>query len=115
MRFKFAEPGNFDEALDGMVLGAKWDKSESPTLIRTDGAVGLIAQAGVDDQAVINDFDQMPIFGEMHDVVDHLGNEFVRIPKFYIRKVDTENLKSWQISKTQREGYYLPPVSMILN
>ncbi len=108
MRFKFADPGNYDEALEGMVLGAKWDKSETPTLVRTDGAVGLIAQAGVDDQAVITDFDQMPIFGEMHDVVDPLGNEFVRIPKFYIRKVDTENLKSWQISKTQREGYYLP-------
>ena len=107
-RFKFAEPGNYETALDEMVLGAKWDKTENPTLVRTDGAVGLIAQAGVDDQVVINDFDQMPIFGEMHDVVDHLGNEFVRIPKFYIRKVDTENLKSWQISKTHREGYYLP-------
>jgi hypothetical protein len=107
-RFKFAEPGNFDQSLEGMVLGAKWDKSEDPTLVRTDGAVGLIAQAGVDDEVVINDFDQMPIFGEMHDVVDHLGNEFVRIPKFYIRKVDEPGLKSWQISKTQRDGYYLP-------
>ncbi len=121
-RIKFAGVGNFDDilagicrwhfksnlALDGMVLGVKWDKSEDPTLVRTDDAVGLIAQAGVDDQVVINDFDQMPIFGEMHDVVDHLGNEYVRIPKFYIRKVDEPGLKSWQISKTPRDGYYLP-------
>jgi hypothetical protein len=107
-RFKFAEPGNYETALDEMVLGAKWDKTENPTLVRTDGAVGLIAQAGVDDQVVINDFDQMPIFGEMHDVVDHLGNEYVRIPKFYIRKVDEPGLKSWQISRKWRDGYYLP-------
>jgi hypothetical protein len=107
-RMKFAEPGNFDTALAGMVLGAQWDKESSPVLIRTDGAVGLIAQAGVDDGVVLNDFDQMPIFGEIRDVTDHLGNEYVRIPKFYIRKVDEPGLKTWQISKTQREGYYLP-------
>jgi len=108
MRFKFADPGNYDAALEGMVLGARWDKESSPTLIRTDGAVGLIAQAGVDDEVVINDFDQMPIYSEMKEVTDHLGNKYVRIPRFYIRKVDEPGLKSWQISKTQREGYYLP-------
>lgn len=107
-RMRFAHPGNFEKAMDGMVLGAKWDKESSPTLIRTDGAVGLIAQAGVDDGIALNDFDQMPIYSEMRDVTDHLGNVFVRIPKFYIRKVDEPGLKQWQISKTWREGYYLP-------
>ena len=108
-RVMFAKPGEFDKHFDqNLIFGAKWDKQESPSLVRTDDAVGLIAQAGVDDEVVMNGFDQMPIFGEMRDVTDHLGNIFVRIPKCYIRKVDEENLKSWQVSKRRREGYYLP-------
>ncbi len=109
MRCKFAEPGTFDEHFDqNLILGVKWDKTADPTLVRTDDAVGLIAQAGLDSESVLNDFDSMPIFGEMREVVDHFGNVFIRIPKFYIRKIDEDNLKSWQVSKRKREGYYLP-------
>ena len=50
---------------------------------------------GIDSEIVRNDFDNVPLFGEIHEVVDTLGNVFVRIPKFYIKKVDTENFKSW--------------------
>jgi len=83
-------------------------KGESPVLTRTDAAVGMVANVGVDGQIVRNDFDKAGIYREMHKVTDDLGNIFVRIPKFYIRKVDTENYKSWQISKRKHSGFYLP-------
>jgi hypothetical protein len=44
----------------------------------------------------------------MARVTDALGNVFVRIPKFYIRKTDGTNSKTWQVSKVQHAGYYLP-------
>ncbi len=90
------------------VYGVSWDKSSNPTLARTDNSVGLVANAGVDSNAVRNDFDRVQIFGEIHDVEDSLGNVFVRIPKFYIRKTDSPTLKTWQISKTKYKGFYLP-------
>lgn len=93
---------------DTRVFGALWDKGSDPTLIRTDDAVGKIANVGVDDEVVQNDFDGLPIFGEMREVVDPYGNVFIRIPKFYIRKQDEVNFKSWQVSKTQYPGFYLP-------
>lgn len=93
---------------DGRIWGVSWDKGESPILTRTDSAVGMTANAGVDDEAVNNDFDYTPIFGEIHEVEDEYGNVFMRIPKFYIRKTDGENIKTWQVSKTKYRGFYLP-------
>ena len=90
------------------ILGVSWNKQANPTLQRTHGAVGLTAAVGLDAATVINDFDSQPIFGEMQPVTDALGNRFIRIPKFYIRKRDTENRKSWEVSKTQHNGFYLP-------
>lgn len=91
-----------------MVMGASWDKGEDPTLTRTDYAVGKTAQVGVDSGGAINHFDKMPIFRDMREVEDNYGNVFIRIPKFYIKKVDTENFKSWQICLAQRPGFYRP-------
>lgn len=51
----------------------------------------MVAAAGIDDEIVSNDFDNVPIFGEISEVVDTLGNVFVRIPKFYIKK----NRRTW--------------------
>ena len=90
------------------IFGVAWDKSSNPTLTRTDAAVGLEANVGVDDEIVQNDFDRVQIFGKIHDVEDSLGNVFVRIPKVYIRKTDTPTQKTWQISKTKYKGFYLP-------
>ena len=104
-RFQFSKPGNFRR---NVVFGAEWDKQASPILTRTDDAIGLTANVGVDDQVVYNDFDSVPIFGDIHDVTDELGNVFVRIPKLYIRKKDAENYKSWQVSNTKLPGFYLP-------
>lgn len=104
-RFQFSKPDNFRR---NVVFGAEWDKQASPILTRTDDAIGLTANVGVDDQVVHNDFDSVPIFGDIHDVTDELGNVFVRIPKLYIRKKDAENYKSWQVSNTKLPGFYLP-------
>jgi hypothetical protein len=90
------------------VYGVSWDKGASPTLTRTDKAIGLVANAGVGDQVVQNDFDNIPVYKAIHEVIDDYGNVFVRIPKLYIRKTDTENLKTWQVCGTKRPGFYLP-------
>lgn len=94
--------------VDKRIFGVAWDKSSNPILTRTDDAVGLVANVGIDDQVVQNDFDSLPIFGEMKEVVDSLGNVFIRIPKFYIRKTDGSGFKTWQVSKYPHPGFYLP-------
>lgn len=90
------------------VYGVSWDKGATPTLTRTDDAVGMTANAGVDMTPAANDFDTAQIFGEITEVTDALGNVFVRIPKFYIRKTDGVNSKTWQVSKSPLSGGYLP-------
>ena len=55
------------------VYGAWWDKSSSPILTRTDSSVGLVANAGIDDQVVQNDFDNIPLFKAIHEVTDDPG------------------------------------------
>ena len=92
----------------GLIFGASWNKGSSPILTRTDSAIGMIANAGVGSTLVANSFDSAPIFGEMKHVTDSYGNVFIRIPKFYIKKVGTAGFKSWQVSKTKYPGYYLP-------
>ena len=90
------------------VYGASWDKSSSPILTRTDSSVGLVANAGIDDQVVQNDFDNIPLFKAIHEVTDDLGNVFIRIPKLYIKKTDGVGSKTWQVCGTKRPGFYLP-------
>lgn len=91
-----------------VTLGATWDKNASPILIRTDAAVGMVANAGVDDEIVRNDFDQAPIYRNITEATDSQGNVFVRIPKLYIKKNDGLDLRSWQISPLPLPGFYLP-------
>ena len=90
------------------IFGATWTKVSSPTLTRTDKAFGLVANAGVDFASVTNDFDSRPIWGEMEEVTDVLGNVFTRIPKVYIRKLNGASFRGWQISKHRHSGFYLP-------
>lgn len=87
------------------VFGVKWLGGPDPTLERTDDAVGMVAEAGVDGQVVRNDFDDAPIYGQITEVVDQYGNIFVRIPKFYILKQGTTTIK---ISSKPQPGFYLP-------
>ena len=97
-----------DQYTDTRIYGVSWDKNESSALTRTNAAAGAVANAGVDGQPVQNDFDSASIWGEMRDVLDERGNVFVRIPKFYIRKTDTANSKTWQVSRYPHKGFYLP-------
>lgn len=90
------------------IYGVQWDKGSSPTLTRTHDAVGMVAAAGVGGGFVSNDFDNAQIFREIGQVIDTLGNVFIRIPKFYIRKTDGTNFKTWQVSKYRYPGLYLP-------
>ena len=80
------------------IYGVSWDKGELPDLTRTDDAVGLTANVGIDTAVVTNDFDNTPLFGSIREVEDTLGNKFIRIPKLYIKKTDGvssgENLAS---------------------
>ena len=91
-----------------LIFGAYWDKSSNSALTRIDDAFGLIANVGVDGELVQNDFDRMPIFGEIHEVEDEYGNRFMRIPKFYIQKNAGENHLIKRVSKTRYPGFYLP-------
>lgn len=93
---------------DKLIFGSLWDKSSNSIMTRTDAAVGMIAEVGVDGQLVRNDFDRAPIFGEIEDVIDEYGNEFTRIPKFYIRKLSGKDFYLVQVSKTRYPGFYLP-------
>lgn len=95
---------------DSRVFGVYWDRGSDPALTRTDDAIGKNANVGVDSQLVLNDFDNLPIFGEMEEVTDSAGNTFVRIPKFYIKKEVAKNYRTWRVSKVQYDGYYLPKV-----
>jgi len=90
------------------IFGVKWDKSANPTLTRTDDAVGLTANAGVGYGSVTNDFDKLPIFGEIEQVEDSLGNVFMKVPKFYCRDTDGTSHKQMQVSKRRYSGFYLP-------
>ncbi len=90
------------------IFGIKWDKSSVPTLTRTDDAVDLTANAGVGYSSVTNDFDKQPIFGEIEQVEDSLGNVFMKVPKFYCRDTDGTSHKQMQVSKRRYSGFYLP-------
>jgi hypothetical protein len=90
------------------IYGVSWDGGESPVLTRTDSSVGMIANAGIDTNPVSNDFDNAEIFKEITEVTDSYGNEFVRIPKFYIEKTAVGNARTWRISKRPFGNAYLP-------
>jgi len=94
-----------------LVYGVSWNKGSSPTLTRTDDAIGMVAAAGVDAGVVTNNFDNAQIFADMTEVTDAFGNVFIRIPKFYIKKTDGVGSKTWQVSYSSARlgaGAYLP-------
>ncbi len=105
---------DLDARIDGIIdahapiYGVYWNKGTSPTLTRTHSAVGLSAAVGTGGSFAANDFDALPIWGEMGPVADSYGNVFIRVPKFYIRKTDGADFKTWAVSKYQYPGFYLP-------
>jgi len=92
------------------VFGVAWDKGSNPVMTRTDSSIGRTATVAAYGTPAVNSFDGAPIFGEIYDVTDTLGNVFARIPKFYIAKTDGPSFHTVRISKTQYPGFYLPAV-----
>jgi hypothetical protein len=90
------------------IYGVSWTKGSSPVLTRIHDAVGMVANVGIGSQIVQNDFDNAQIYREIGTVIDDYGNVFRRIPKFYIRKEDRADYKSWEVSKYRYPGFYLP-------
>jgi len=90
------------------IYGVSWDGGENPTLTRTNSSQGMVANAGVDSQVVRNDFDYAQIYSEIKNYTDSYGNEFVAIPKCYIKKTANGAARTWQISKRRIDGAYLP-------
>ncbi|WP_028982832.1 BppU family phage baseplate upper protein [Sporolactobacillus terrae] len=93
---------------ESAIFGAYWDKSASPIMTRTDDAEGMTAAVGTSGQLVKNDFDHVPIWGEIDEVKDSYGNAFVKIPKFYIHRKNGTDFLHEQVSKTEHPGFYLP-------
>jgi hypothetical protein len=56
----------------------------------------------------VNEFDTSSLFSEFSEVTDSYGNVFVRIPRIYIKKVDTAGHKAWYASRRPFTGAYLP-------
>lgn len=91
------------------IYGVSWDKSDDPTLIRTDDSVGWTCQVGVDGSIVTNDADNADIYGEFIESTDGYGNTFICIPRLYIEKTDGVGYKTWRISRQKFSATsYLP-------
>lgn len=85
------------------IYGVSWAKVSNPVMARTDDSIGMVAN--INGQ---NDFASAEIFRDFTEVEDSFGNKFVRMPKFYIKKVDGAGFKSIQISRSPFAGAYLP-------
>jgi hypothetical protein len=90
------------------IYGAYWDKGETPTLTRLNLAKGATVNLGTDAVYAVNEFDTSSLFASFENVTDSYGNVFVRIPRLYLKKVDTTGHKAWYASRRPFAGAYLP-------
>ena len=76
----------------------------TPTLTRTDSAIGL--SVTVETSEIKSDFDRCYPWSDMYEVVDEHGNVFIRIPKFYTRITRNPNgTYKHQLSGYRYEGF----------
>lgn len=76
----------------------------SPTLVRTDDAVGLTYSVG--NSEIRSDFDRCYPWSEMHEQVDEHGNVFIKIPKFYTKiTLNDDGTFKHQISGVRYSGF----------
>ena len=95
------------------LLGVEWLGAASPALIRTGNAQGMIANAGVGSEIVLNDFDaEESIYANITEVTDAFGNVFVQIPPVYIKKGSAGAKRYIRLSATPRDGFYLPKCNL---
>ena len=94
-------------------LGVEWLGAESPTLARTGNAQGMVANAGVGSEIVLNDFDaEESIYANITEVTDSLGNVFVQIPPVYMKKGMAGAKRYIRLSGVPRDGFYLPKCNL---
>lgn len=76
----------------------------SPTLTRTDNAIGLTYQIGASE--ITSDFDRCYPWSEMKEITDEFGNVFIYIPKFYCKITKNSNgTYKHQISGCRYDGF----------
>ena len=76
----------------------------SPTLTRTDSAVGLTYTIGQSE--IKSDFDSCFPWCEMKEVTDSHGNVFIRVPKFYSKITkNSDGTFKHQISGCRYDGF----------
>ena len=104
------------------LFGAVWDKGESPILTRLGAMSGATVAPGLDampGSVKTVTIDGTEVFGynryvaetalfDWPEVTDSYGNAFIRIPKIYLRKIDTPTSLIWYASRMPFEGCYLP-------
>jgi hypothetical protein len=104
------------------VFGVAWDKGESPILTRVGAMSGATVTPGLDatpgsvktvtidgtETMTYNRYVAETALFDWPEVTDSYGNVFIRIPKIYLRKIDTPTSLTWYASRMPFEGCYLP-------
>lgn len=91
------------------IYGISYSKVSSPTLTRTGASISLLTtNVGTGATKGINAFNGAEIYRDIHEITDEVGNVFVRIPKFYIKKTNSATIYTIEISKQKFPGAYLP-------
>lgn len=86
------------------IYGVDGVGQSSPTLTRTDSAVGLGYTVGQSE--IKSDFDRCYPWCEMKEVTDKFGNVFIRVPKFYTKITkNTNGTYKHQISGCRYDGF----------
>lgn len=89
-----------------LVYGLKWDGNDNYT--RLEDAKEMTSCVGTDTAGCVSDFDNAEIYREIKEIMVD-GNQFIYIPKFYIKKVVSGDTWEWYISKEKKDNsYYLP-------
>lgn len=96
------------KSIPAKIYGAYWDGNADPICSRTGDAAGMVANPGVDNQVVRNDFDSAEIYKDITQVTDSYGNVFIRIPRVWIKKTQIGASMKWEVSKEYFDGAYLP-------
>lgn len=105
---KLAANGRQGYAIDtSAIYGIVWDKTSNPTLSRVGALRNATVIPGVDTAAGFDDFESSALFNWIEET-DTYGNVFIKIPKMYVKKVDTSAVSSRYVSRTSFDGSYLP-------
>ena len=86
------------------IYGVDGVGQSSPTLTRTDAAVGLGYTIGTSE--IQSDFNRCYPWSDMEEVVDEYGNVFIKIPKFYAKITkNADGTYKHQISGARHDGF----------